>query len=69
MIPCSKSKLNFLRNLPSETYHPKKFFQNFHVKLFFQDKNVFANKTLKIFKTFSETYLLKLTIPNFCKTR
>ena len=37
--------------------------------MFFQDKNVFASKTLKIFKKFSETYILKLAIPNFCKTR
>ena len=70
MIPYSKSKLNFRRNLPSETYHPKKVFFDFLIiKLFFQDKNVFASKTLKNFKKFSETYLLKLTIPNFCKTK
>ena len=68
MISYSKSKLNFRRNLPPETYHPKKNFSFFNKKLFFQDKNVFASKTLKIFKKFSETYLLKLTIPNFCKT-
>ena len=68
MIPYSKSKLDFRRNLPSETYHPKTIFSFFNKKLFFQDKNVFASKTLKIFKKFSETYLLKLTISNFCKT-
>ena len=45
MIPYSKSKLNFRQNLPSETYHPKNFFQFFNIKLFFQDKNVFASKT------------------------
>ena len=46
MIPYSKSKPNFRQNLPSETYHPKKnIFQFFNIKLFFQDKNVFASKT------------------------
>ena len=47
MIPYSKLKLNFRRNLPSETYHPKKKISIFNKKLFFQDKNVFASKTLK----------------------
>ena len=47
MIPYTKSKLNFCRNLPSETYQPKKMFSIFQDKnvFFFQDKNVFAIKT------------------------
>ena len=59
MIPYSKSELNCCQNLPFETYNPI-FFSNFNIKMFFQNKNVFASKTSKIFKIFSnlpsETY-------------
>ena len=47
MIPYSKSKLNFRRNLPSETYHPKIFFQFLIKKMFFQDKMYLQAKLKK----------------------
>ena len=56
MIPYSKSKLNFRRNLPSETYHPKKKFQFLIKNCFFKIKMYLQVTLKKVSKNF-----LKLT--------